>query len=74
MAIAKTQQLFEVAVLLHPTSAEHKEEGAETICIMTPKTYLASDENSVLLKVARDIDSTYADQLDQCEVLIRPFA
>lgn len=70
----KTQRLFEVAILLHPTLIEHEEKGTETICIMNPKTYLASDENSVLLKVARDIDPVYADQLDQCEVLIRPFA
>lgn len=68
--------LFEAAVLYHPPT--HDQEGKEvkerrTQLVLQPMTFLARDQEHAAMLAARAIDAKYEDELDRCEVVVRPF-
>ncbi len=66
-------KMFQYAVLWHPTEKQEKEEGSKPKMIIEPKAILANDQNSATIAAAMDIPSEYKSQLDQIEVVLRPF-
>lgn len=72
MAEIRKPQLFEYAVVWHPTEQQTKD-GQKSKVIVEPKVVLAMDNNGAAIIAARAIGSEYIDQLDQVEVAIRPF-
>lgn len=66
------ERLFKYAVLWHPTTAESKE-GVTSKLIVEPTFVLSKDEKSLQLKAAMDIPQEYKTQLNQIEIVTRPF-
>ena len=66
-------QLFEIAILWHPTDKQIKDDGAKTKLLAGPKTLLAKDQNAAQLSAAMEIPAEYKEQLDQIQIAIRPF-
>ena len=71
------KKLFQYAVLWHPKE-DNKTAGGTTVTesskiLVEPTTVLASDEKSVGILAAKKIPDEYNEQLDQVEVLVRPF-
>ena len=69
-------QLFEYAVLFH--HKPEKDQAGNDITknselIVKPTIMLAPDQQTAAKKAARAIDDKYEDQLDQCDVRVRPF-
>ena len=63
---------FEYIVLLHPKKEDGKETGTtELIC--ERKFILAKDEQMAAMKATREIDAKYDNDLDRCEIVVRPF-
>lgn len=69
--------LFEAAVLYHPTTAERKaaqtSDGSRTQLVVEVQPFLARDNEHAAMLAARAIPDEYADRLDRCEVVVRPF-
>lgn len=68
--------LFEAAVLYHPPARTIKGEEVQerrTELVLTPTTFLARDQEHAAMLAARAIDAKYEDELDRCEVVVRPF-
>ena len=63
--------VFEYCVLFHPPGKEDEERHTELI--VAPKACMARDEDHAKMLAARDIPDGYVDQLDRCEVGVRPF-
>ncbi len=71
------QRLFQYAVLWHPKE-DKQLAGGTTITekskiVKELTTVLAIDDKAVAILAARAIPEEYVDQLDQIEVLVRPF-
>lgn len=66
------KQLYQYAVLFHPTK-EEMEKGEKSKIIVDLKTILASSEKEAAMIASREIPDTYLDKLDQVDVAIRPF-
>jgi hypothetical protein len=66
-------RLFQYAVIWHPTEKQVKDEGAKSKLIKELSTILAVDDKSVLMSASMDIPTEYKDQLDQVEIVVRPF-
>jgi len=64
--------LFQYAVLWHPTNEQSKE-GVESKMITAPSNILGKSEKSTVMEITMDINKEYKNQLDQVEILIRPF-
>lgn len=70
------KKLFQYAVLWHPKEQKATDVAAstETSKIVTEMTtVLAQDERTVGIIAARGIPDQYLEQLDQIEVIVRPF-
>ncbi len=67
------QKMFQYAVLWHPTEKQEKEESSKSKVIIEPKTILSVDQNGAAMAAAMEIPSEYKTQLDQIEVVLRPF-
>ena len=67
------QKLFEFAILWHPTDKQEKEESLKTKTVVDKKTILAVDQSSATMAAAMEIPTEYKTQLDQIEVVVRPF-
>ena len=68
--------LFEAAVLYHPPVRLKDGEEVEerrTQLVLEPTTFLARDQEHAAMLAARAIDAKYEDELDRCEVVVRPF-
>lgn len=65
-------KLFQYAVLWHPTEKQ-EEDGKKSKVIVELATILAKDQNSAALVAARSIPDVYVGELEQVEVVIRPF-
>lgn len=63
--------LFEYAVLFHP--AESETEERRTLLLVEPSTVMARDAEHAGMLAARAIPDTYAESLERCEVIVRPF-
>lgn len=65
-------KLFQYVVLWHPTE-EQKKKNQRSEIIVPVKDCVAPDEKSAMLIAGRAIPDQYLNQLDQCEVAVRPF-
>lgn len=64
------QKLFEFVVLWHPSPDDDKTSSQ----IVVDRTLrLAKEEKAVALFAAKQVPDRYSDQLDNIEILIRPF-
>jgi len=68
-----TMKLYQYAILWHPTEEQHNKEGKQSKVVVDIQTVLAKDERTALLTAGRMIAAEYLDQLEQIEVVIRPF-
>ncbi len=66
-------KLFQYAILWHPTEKQEKEESVKSKVIVEPKTILSADQNGAAMAAAMEIPTEYKTQLDQIEVVLRPF-
>jgi hypothetical protein len=65
--------LYQVAILWHPDPTKDDEKNLSTIVLVEPYFELAKDDKALAYKVVRKIDDKYIDQMNQIELLIRPF-
>ena len=66
-------KLFQCAIIWHPTEKQVKEDGTKSKLVKSLETILATDEKSVLMAAAMSIPAEYKDQLEQVEIVVRPF-
>ena len=66
-------KLFQYAIIWHPTDKQVKDDGTKSKLVKAIDTILAADEKSVLMTAAMNIPTEYKDQLDQVEIVVRPF-
>lgn len=66
-------QLFQFAILWHPTEKQIKEEGQKSKVLIEPKTILAADQSSAMMAASMEIPTEYKNQLDQVQIAMRPF-
>lgn len=66
-------KLFQYAILWHPTEKQAKDEGLKSKVIVEPKTILANAQDNAAMAAAMEIPAEYKTQLDQIEVVLRPF-
>lgn len=65
----KKQRLMEYVILWHPK----KEEDGKSKIIVPKKEILVNDEKQAFIFANRAIPDEYLEQLDQVEVIVRPF-
>lgn len=65
-------KLFQYAAIWEP-SAEQIKGGEKAKLIVDLKTVLCTDDKSAMVLAARDIPADYLGQLDQVQVVVRPF-
>lgn len=70
MARAKSR-LFEIAALWH--ADEDAENPERSKIIVDPQTILADSDQSAFMMAARLIPDEFTSQLEQVEVVVRPF-
>jgi len=66
-------KLFQYAIIWHPTEKQVKDEGTKSKLAKELTTILATDEKAVLMTASMNIPVEYKDQLDQVEIVVRPF-
>jgi len=69
----KKSTLFQYAILWHPTEKQSKDDGLKSKVLVEPKTILAESQSSALMAASMEIPSDKKNQLDQIEILMRPF-
>jgi len=69
----KKSQLFQYAIVWHPTEKQSKDEGLKSKVLVEPKMILAESQPSALMAASMEIPADKKDQLDQIEILMRPF-
>lgn len=71
------EKLFEFAAIHHPKakSDEDKKAGRhpKSVLLLEPKRVLARDEKEVAIKAARELPDNVLDDLENVEIVIRPF-
>lgn len=68
----KKSRIWNIAVVWHPTEAQHKD-GKRSEIVVKPQAILAVDESAATLIAAKKIGDEYAEQMDQLEVAVAPF-
>lgn len=71
MSLVKSK-VFETMVLWHPTADQFKN-GQKSKIIVELKTTLEPDEKSAGMKAIKSIPDEFNDQLEQIEVVVKPF-
>lgn len=66
-------QLFQYAVLWHPTDKQAKDEDKKSILIVEPKFILAENDKTLGMRAAMELPAEYKDQLGQIEICVRTF-
>ena len=69
----KKSTLFQYAIIWHPTEKQSKEDGLKSKVLVEPKMILAESQPSALMAASMEIPADKKDQLDQIEILLRPF-
>ena len=69
----KKSQLFQYAIIWHPTEKQSKDNSLKSKVLVDPKMILAESQSSALMAASMEIPTEYKDQLDQIEILMRPF-
>jgi len=68
------QKPYQFMVLYHEKiQQENKTDQIKTSIIVDLKTILATDEKVALLQIAKTIPDKYNDQLQDVEIVMRPF-
>lgn len=65
-------RLYQYAVIWHP-SEKQEEDGQKSKLVTDIHTVLVEDEQAATIAGARAIPDEYSNQLDQLEVVVRPF-
>ena len=65
--------IFQFAAIWHPTAKQIKDEDLKSIFIIEPETILAKNAEAVKMKAVMLIPQEYADELEQVDVVVRPF-
>ena len=68
-----TNKLFQYAIIWHPTEKQKKEESLKSKVLVELTTVLSQDQNTALMTASMKIPSQNQDELDQIEIVIRPF-
>ena len=68
-----TAKLFQYAILWHPTEKQVKEEGLKSKVLTELTTILAQDQSTASLSAVMQVPKELQNELDQIEVVIRPF-
>lgn len=66
--------LFEIAILEVPTKKQMEDEGKKARIVVEPTCILAKDEQTALMRLAKDGKIPSDADEDRLNVLIRPFA
>jgi len=66
-------KLFQYAILWHPTEKQTKDDGLKSKVLVEPKTILAIDQNGAAMAAAMEIPVENKSELDQIEIVLRPF-
>jgi predicted RNase H-like nuclease (RuvC/YqgF family) len=69
----KKLQLFQYAILWHPTEKQATDDGAKSKVITQITSILSNDDKSAAMAAAMQIPSEYKDNLEQIEIVVRPF-
>ncbi len=64
--------LFEVAIVLHPSSEELKTDKSSEL-LMAPKFIMAQSQEAATILAGRMIPEDHLDKLDRVEIAVRPF-
>ncbi len=72
MADKAQAQLFEYAILHHPTTKKG-EPAARSVIAVEPTRVLAKTRDEAAIHAARAIPATLIDRVDELEILVRPF-
>lgn len=62
-------RIFQYAILIHP----REKSGLKSIMLDEPKTILALDDKQAAMLIARQIPEEHLDNLENIEVIVRPF-
>lgn len=65
-------KLFQYAIFWLPNEEEVKQ-GQKAKMLIEVKSVLATDEKGALIFASREIPETYLNQLDQVQIVCRPF-
>jgi hypothetical protein len=68
-----SNQLFQYAIIWHPTEKQIKDEGLKSTVLVEVKTILAKDQNSATMAAAMEIPADKKGELDQIQIAVRPF-
>lgn len=66
------QKFYQTAVIWHPTKKQ-SEGGQKSKIVVELQVTLGNDDKSVGMAVVRSIPKEYDEQLDQLEIVVRPF-
>jgi hypothetical protein len=66
-------KLFQYAIIWHPTEKQIKEESLKSKMLVELTTILATDQNAASMSAAMKIPTDKQNELDQIEIVIRPF-
>jgi hypothetical protein len=66
-------KVFQYLILWHPTEKQIKEEGLKAKILVEQTTILASDQAGAAMAAAMEIPLERKAELDQIEIVIRPF-
>ena len=69
----KKSTLFQYAIIWHPTEKQSKDDNLKSKVLVEPKMILAESQPSALMAASMEIPADKKDQLDQIEILLRPF-
>ena len=69
----KKSQLFQYAILWHPTEKQSKDDGLKSKILVETKLILAESQASALMAASMEIPADKKTELDQVEIIIRPF-
>jgi len=69
----KKAVLFQYTILWHPTEKQAKDDDKKSLVISEVKTILSENQGSAAMAAAMQISTEYKDQLDQIEIVMRPF-
>jgi hypothetical protein len=64
--------LFEYVIVWHPNENQEKE-GKKSTLVEGPKCMMAKEEKAVFMTAVSQLGEEYKDQLDQIDVIVRPF-
>jgi hypothetical protein len=66
-------RLFQAAIVWHPDPNKEEEEKMDSVVLVEPYTVLEKDDKTLAYKLVRTLDEKYIDQMNQIELIIRPF-